>query len=386
MMKRLSLTAALLLAAAPALAAQEPAAADTGRVYMLTEVTTLPRPTNVAELRDALQASYPPALQAAGRAGTVEVALVVRADGATGDVELVSSSDPGFDSATVAAVRVLRFTPAAIDGRAVAVRVNLPIQWQPAVAESAGDARVYALAEVDEPPLTRNAEAIAGRMAQLYPPWLRESGQGGTVTLRLRVDPTGAVTDAQVTRSTNPQLDPPSLHVARELLFTPARVGGRPVSVWTEVPLQWETESAAEPAAAAAPPAAAPAARKSPVADSTGSYELDGVEEMPRPINIGTLQRELMRLYPEHLRNTGWSGQVHVRFRVSATGEISEPIVVRSSNADFDEASVRAVRQLRFHPARLNGRPVAVWLELPIQWEAYVAPAPAPRGAVIPGA
>lgn len=377
MMKHLSLTAALLFAAAPALAAQEPAAVDTGRVYMLTEVTTLPRPTNVAELRDALQAGYPPALQAAGRAGTVEVALVVRSDGATGEVELVSSSDPGFDSATVAAVRVLRFTPAAIDGRPVAVRVNLPIQWQPAVAGSAGDARVYQLAEVDEPPLPRNVEAIAGRMAQLYPPWLREAGQGGTVTLRLRVDPTGAVTDAQVTRSTNPQLDPPSLHVARELLFTPARVGGHPVSVWTEVPLQWETESAAEPAAAA-PAAAAPAAPRPPVADSTGSYELSGVEEMPRAINIATLQRELMRLYPEHLRNTGWSGQVHVRFRVSATGEISDPIVVRSSNADFDEASVRAVRHLRFHPARLDGRPVAVWVELPIQWEAYVAPAPTP--------
>jgi TonB family protein len=383
MMKRLSLAAALLFAAAPALAAQEPAAVDTGRVYMLTEVTTLPRPTNVAELRDALQAGYPPALQAAGRAGTVEVALVVRADGATGDVELVSSSDPGFDSATVAAVRVLRFTPAAIDGRPVAVRVNLPIQWQPAEAGSAGDARVYELAEVDEPPLPRNAEAIAGRMAQLYPPWLREAGQGGTVTLRLRVDPTGAVADAQVTRSTNPQLDPPSLHVARELLFTPARVEGRPVSVWTEVPLQWETESAAEPAATAEPAAApaAPAVRKPPVADSTGSYELDGVEEMPRAINIATLQRELMRLYPEHLRNTGWSGQVHVRFRVSATGEISEPFVVRSSNADFNEASVRAVRHLRFYPARLAGRPVAVWVDLPIQWEPYVAPTPTPGGA-----
>jgi TonB family protein len=242
----------------------------------------------------------------------------------------------------------------------------------PAVAESPGGARIHEPADVDEAPVPRNVEAITDRMAQLYPPWLRAAGRGGTVTLGLHVDASGAVVDARVERSTNPQLDPPSLHVARELRFTPARLAGQPVAVWTVVPLEWATEAPPEQAAPT------PAVRKPPTADSTGSYELSGVEEMPRAINLATMQRELVRLYPEHLRNTGWSGQVHVRVRVGATGEVGEPMIVRSSNADFDDASLRAVRQLRFHPARLNGRPVAVWVDLPIQWEAYAAPAPAP--------
>jgi TonB family protein len=368
---RLFLAALLLLSAAPALASQQPAAGDTSRVYMLTEVTTPPRPTNVAELRDALQAGYPAALQAAGREGIVEVAIVVRPDGTMGDVELVSSSGPGFDSATVAAVRVLRFTPASLDGRPVAVRVNLPVRWVPAVfVPSAADGRIYELAEVDEAPVPRNVEAIGERMAQLYPPWLREAGQGGTVTLRLHVDATGAVADARVTRSTNPQLDPPSLHVARELLFTPARVGGQPVAVWTEVPLEWQTEASAEPAAAAAP------------ADTDGApeYELSDVEEFPRVINAAAFHRELMLLYPEHLRGTGWSGEVQVRFRVDVQGEVSGPTIVQSSNPDFNEPSLRAVRHLRFHPARVNGRPVAVMVIQPIRWPAYTAPPPAPPG------
>lgn len=352
-MKHILLIAALCLAAIP-LQAQEPAA-DTGRVYELVQVETRPRPVNVDELRRALEAGYPAELRAAGRSGTVEVSLVVGPDGGTRDVRVVSSTDSAFDSATVAALQVLRFSPAAVEGQPVAVRVSLPIQWQPGSV----DGRVYEPAEVDEAPVARNTEAAAERMAELYPPWLRDSGQGGSVTLRLHVDADGDVVDARVKHSTNPQLEAPSVLVGRTLVFTPARVGGRPVAAWTEVPLNWETDAPVEERTASAPQP-----------DTTGAYELRDVAEPPRPINLGTLQAELMRLYPEHLRNTGWRGQVQVRFRVDTQGAISRPVVVQSSNEAFNEPSIRAVRHLRFHPARVGGRPVAVWVELPIEWSA----------------
>jgi TonB family protein len=344
-----SLPAALLLAA-PGVAAQQAAEPGPGHVYMLTEVTTQPRPTNLLELRDVMNSLYPAELRAAGRGGSVEVALVVGPDGAARDVQVVRSTDAAFDTATLTALRVLRFTPASVDGKPVAVRVDLPIRWQVA----AGDSRIHELAEVDEPPVPSNVEATAERMARLYPPWLRAAGQGGTVTVRLHVDAQGAVVDARVANSTEPQLDPPSLHVARALTFTPAQVAGRPVAVWTEVPLQWETEKAVAEAQER---------------DTLQGYELSGVEEQPRPLNLAELGRALERLYPPHLRDTRQAGSVHVRMRVDAEGVVTSAVVTESSDQAFNAPTVEAVRTLRFRPARVKGRPVAVWVVLPIQWQ-----------------
>ena len=40
----------------------------------------------------------------------------------------------------------------------------------------------------------------------------------------------------------------------------------------------------------------------------------------------------------------------------------------RPLHALYCSPALRAIQTLRFTPARLNGRPVRVWVELPIQW------------------
>jgi TonB family protein len=266
-MTRLFLVAALVLTAVPPLNAQEPAA-DTGRVYAISEVTGRPRATNAPELIQALQASYP--VEAAGRSGQVEVAVVIGPDGTVADARVVSSTDPVFDPASVSAVRVLRFTPASMDGRPVAVRVNLPIRWEPA---------------------------------------------------------------------------PP------------------------------EPESEPAPAPADAPLAESPDAAEE---DTVLTYEMSAVTERPRPRNTAVLLRELERRYPPHLRDARREGIVQARFRVNADGSVSRIRITRASRHDFAAPTVEALQVLRFHPARLNGRPVAVWVELPIQWTVSDPPLPNP--------
>jgi TonB family protein len=261
-MKRIFLAAALCCASVPVLAQERP----DGGVYELVQVETMPRPVNVPEMRAALEAGYPAELRAAGRQGTVVVSLVVGPDGATRDVGVVSSTEPGFDSATVAAVRLLRFTPAAVAGRPVAVRVELPIQWQLAAGEPAAAApvaaatpppspdpapspgaaeappagtRMYALREVEVPPRPRNIAMLRLQLQRLYPPRLRSEGRSGLVQVRFRVDPEGKVRDPQVVSSTHVALEQPTMEAIRHLEFTPAQVDGRPVWVWAELPIQW---------------------------------------------------------------------------------------------------------------------------------------------------
>jgi periplasmic protein TonB len=101
-----------------------------------------------------------------------------------------------------------------------------------------------------------------------------------------------------------------------------------------------------------------------------GTYELSAVEELPRPTNSSDFQRQLARNYPPLLRDAGVTGTVQVRFRVLEDGRVdSESIQITSSTHEqFNDPTMRAVRALRFRPAKVNGRPVKVWVEQPIQW------------------
>jgi TonB family protein len=246
----------LALAAAPA-AGQSLAAADSSRVYELADVEEIPRPENVPELRAALEAGYPPALRDAGRQGTVVVSLVVGPDGASRDMRVLSTTDAAFDSATLAAVGVLRFAPATLEGRAVPVRVELPIQWRapapPAQAAAASGQTAsaprpapepdsvggYELSEVEVQPRPTNVGALRAELESLYPPHLRRTNERGTVQVRFLIQANGTPSHPRITHSTHPGFDAVTLQAVRVLRFTPGRIGGEPVATWVELPIQW---------------------------------------------------------------------------------------------------------------------------------------------------
>ncbi|HEU4884227.1 MAG TPA: TonB family protein [Longimicrobium sp.] len=102
-----------------------------------------------------------------------------------------------------------------------------------------------------------------------------------------------------------------------------------------------------------------------------GTYELSAVEEMPTLSNRSDFARQLQRNYPPLLRDAGVAGTVQVRFRVQPDGRVDgESITITSTTHEqFNEPTIRAVRVLRFRPAKVNGRPVPVWVEQPIQWQ-----------------
>jgi TonB family protein len=102
-----------------------------------------------------------------------------------------------------------------------------------------------------------------------------------------------------------------------------------------------------------------------------GTYELSAVEEQPRPTNIADLRRQLERNYPPLLRDARVTGTVQVRFRVMEDGTIdaSSISISSSTHEQFNDPTIRSVQRLRFRPAKVNGRPVKVWVELPIQWQ-----------------
>ena len=114
------------------------------------------------------------------------------------------------------------------------------------------------------------------------------------------------------------------------------------------------------------------------------TYEAAEVDRPPEAVNMDELLRLLLRDYPPLLRDAGTGGTVVLRFRVLEDGRMDagSATVLRSTHEAFARA-VRWIPVLHFRPARVRGRPVRAWVELPITYE--MRGSPPTRAIVRPG-
>ncbi|HEV8479790.1 MAG TPA: energy transducer TonB [Candidatus Eisenbacteria bacterium] len=84
------------------------------------------------------------------------------------------------------------------------------------------------------------------------------------------------------------------------------------------------------------------------------------VEELPRPI------KTVVPAYPDSGR--GVTGTVMIQTLIGIDGRVKEMRVVHSLPG-FDEAAKAALRQWVFTPATKEGKPVAVWIPIPLRFK-----------------
>ena len=88
----------------------------------------------------------------------------------------------------------------------------------------------------------------------------------------------------------------------------------------------------------------------------------EGEIEQPTPL-FGEVPIE----YPLHMWDQDMEGETLLRVRVSDLGVVDSVVVLGSSGyASFDSAAVFGARDLRFTPARRDGKRIAVWAEVPV--------------------
>ena len=86
--------------------------------------------------------------------------------------------------------------------------------------------------------------------------------------------------------------------------------------------------------------------------------------ERPRP-----LYGEVPIEYPLDLWDEDVEGETLLRVRVTNAGEVDSAVVAQSSgHPAFDSAAINGAKNLRFSPARRNGRRIAVWAEVPVHF------------------
>jgi TonB family protein len=104
--------------------------------------------------------------------------------------------------------------------------------------------------------------------------------------------------------------------------------------------------------------------------DEHGVYELSAIEEQPSLANAAAVQQAANSTYPPLLRDGGISGTVEVEFVVGANGmPIGYGVSQSSGYPQFDEAAARVVQVMRFHPAKVKGKPVPVHVTIPITYQ-----------------
>ncbi len=90
----------------------------------------------------------------------------------------------------------------------------------------------------------------------------------------------------------------------------------------------------------------------------------EGEVDQPAP-----LYGEVPIDYPLRLWDQGMEGETLLRVRVTDTGQVDSVEVVESSGeAAFDSAAVRGAKDLRFRPARRDGKRIEVWAKVPVHF------------------
>jgi TonB family protein len=95
------------------------------------------------------------------------------------------------------------------------------------------------------------------------------------------------------------------------------------------------------------------------------------VDRLPQLKNVDEMAHRMRALYPPIYRAAGIEGSAVVQLVVDTDGRVEEEgmSVISATAPDFGPATLELAQLVRFEPARRNGRPVRVWVQLPVDWK-----------------
>lgn len=214
--------------------------------------TVRPELQNARDVIRRLQDLYPPALRDAGIGGMAVVWLYVDTTGLVTKVQLKKSSGrEALDDVALKLTDLLRFTPARLGNRKIAMWTELPYTFAAGEPTDSVRARM-ARAQADDNQLHQqpvftpytvapgilNQTDVVRAIQRLYPPLLRDGGVGGTVLVWFLLDEQGNIMKTQLKKpSGHNALDDAALKVAWTMKFSPALNRDQAVKVWIELPI-----------------------------------------------------------------------------------------------------------------------------------------------------
>ncbi len=91
-------------------------------------------------------------------------------------------------------------------------------------------------------------------------------------------------------------------------------------------------------------------------------YEISALNVLPKPI------KRVSPVYPPELKAKRVEGEVRLVFIVQEDGSVEDVRVSRMTSPAFVEAAIEAVKQWKFEPGMIDGRPVKTRVHLPLSF------------------
>ncbi len=73
-------------------------------------------------------------------------------------------------------------------------------------------------------------------------------------------------------------------------------------------------------------------------------------------------------VYPSELKRDGVTGMVTMSITVDEKGNVSNPVVKKSTRPEFEQPAIDAILKWKFEPAKKDGKPVAVQVVIPLKF------------------
>lgn len=184
-----------------------------------------------------------------------------------------------------------------------------------------------------------------------FPTFLRQAGVfQGTVAVAIGRDARGHADDVLVIESTDPRFSDAALEAIREWRFSTEKIP----SVDDAIPIVRFLFSTGSVSVV---PLNASASRGGPrrVVRADTPIELPNFSHLDR---TPALLHQITPQFPPAVRERVAKGTVVVKYFVDATGRVRLPAVISATDPELGAAAVAAMRQWRYEPPLIDGRPV----------------------------
>nr|MCU0329213.1 energy transducer TonB [Chitinophagales bacterium] len=182
-----------------------------------------------------------------------------------------------------------------------------------------------------------------------YPLYAVENKIEGTVIIEFIVKTDGSISNAEVLQDVKGGCSEEALRVVNSMpKWKPGMQNGIPVAVYFTIPIEFEL----------------PKEKEEPITWADEMPVFPGGEQAL----IHYLKENL--IYPQVAKEKKIEGTVVVEFRIKSTGEVSGVKVLESIGSGCDEEGIRLVENMpKWKPGKQNGKPIAVYFTLPIEFK-----------------
>lgn len=161
-----------------------------------------------------------------------------------------------------------------------------------------------------------------------------------------------------------------SLNVFTVAAFTPAQVGTDTVAVWLPLPAVVPAKEELEYALAAEGGDHSVQPSRTPFDEAPQLMNRSRIESAILRV-IYNVNRDAVQKAETMYRSQQIGGEAIMWIYIDPTGAVKNSILKKTSgNADLDVSAQQIVQQMQFMPAKLKGKAVEAWIEVPIAFRA----------------